>query len=132
MVISALSLTTDCVIQPSLSWMVVLLAHMAKVYSMTKCDNIKYVDDKEVVYFYNDRYNSELYCQTKDKAIFIVNFLTSLCLYQEGEWKGTAAAPFFEKVDSGLYRIEFLDEEWEIFKENLGLFDIVLEEMKDG
>jgi hypothetical protein len=98
---------------------------------MTKCDDVKYVDDKEVVYLKDNDGIVRIYCQTKDKATFIVNFLTSLCLYQEGEWEGTLP-PFFEKIDSALYRIEFLDEEWEIFKENLGLFDIVLEEMEYG
>ena len=98
---------------------------------MTKCNDIKYVDDKEVVYLEDNDRIVRVFCQTEIKATFIVNFLTSLgILYEQGGWEGTLP-PYFEQCESGLYRIEFLDEEWEIFKENLGLFDIVLEEMKD-
>ena len=97
---------------------------------MTKCNDIKYVDDKEVVYVRDNGGIVRVFCQTEDKATFIVNFLTSLgIVYEQGNWEGTLP-PYFE-ADGQLLAIEFLDEEWEIFKESLGLFDIVLEERDD-
>jgi hypothetical protein len=89
---------------------------------MTKCNDIKYVGDKEVVYF-KSKTLPRIFCQTDEKVVFILNFLTSL--------EACAAPPFIEVDINGLVKIELVNEEWEILKENLGLFDIVLEEMKD-
>ena len=102
---------------------------MAKVYSMTKCNDIKYVDDKEVVYLKDIDGAMHLCCQTEHTASFIVNFLTSTGIYKE-DWDEGVVAPYFEAL--GYYLVIYLlPREWEIFKENLGLFDIILEEMRD-